>query len=76
MKDHILNIVGMLFPGGFTILTVVEKLNPFCQLLGLIITILVGITVIVLNIKKVEKYNRDKKIDDILLRHKDDILKK
>lgn len=70
MKDYFASIVGMLLPGGFSTYSLIEKLNPIFQFIGLLITISVGVTVLIINRKKISKLNRDKEIDEIILKHK------
>lgn len=69
MKDNIIGLIGMALPGGFSLYTIIENLNPILTFTGLVITITVGITVLIINYKKIQKLNRDKRIDDIILKH-------
>ena len=70
MKDNIIGLIGMALPGGFSIYSIIDKMNPVLTFAGLVITIAIGTTVLVINYKKIQKLNRDKKIDDIILKHK------
>ena len=72
MRDYLAGILGMILPGGFSLYTIVEKLNPFLQFAGLVLTITIGITVLIINRNKIAQQEREKQIDEIILRHKDD----
>ena len=55
MKENLINLLGISISGGVSIYTVVEKLNPLLQFISLIVTIGVGITLIVWNMKRIRK---------------------
>lgn len=69
MKDNIVGLIGMAIPGGFTFYTIIEDMMPVLQFLGLLVTIAIGVTILIINRKKIQKLNRDKKIDDIIFKH-------
>ena len=68
-KDNLIGVLGILIPGGFSIYTFIEWIKPVLGIAGLVVSIGVGVTIFILNIKKIQKTNQDKRINDIILKH-------
>jgi len=68
MKDNVIGFIGMILPGGFSVYTIIEDLNPILTFVGLVVTLTIGITILIINYKKIQKLNREKKIDDLILK--------
>ena len=76
MKDNIIGFIGMALPGGFSVYSLIEDMNLILTFAGLVITLTIGITVLVINYKKIQKLNRDKRIDDIIFKHPNNTISK
>jgi len=68
-KDNLIGALGILLPGSISIYVLAEKIKPLLGVIGLIVSIAVGVTVLILNIKKIRKVNQDKRINDMILKH-------
>ena len=73
IKDNIIGFIGFALPGGFSVMAFLDQLRPVLGILGLVVSIIVGISVIWLNCVKIKKARLDKKIDEIILKHDPDI---
>lgn len=68
IKENVLNIIGISIPSSFSIYTLIDKLTPIFAILGLISSIIVAITAIVVNI---DKHRINKQVlDDCVDKHK------
>ncbi len=65
----VLNWVGFTTPIGMVLVSFLKQINPILQALGLLVSIGVGVTVIVLNIVSYKKKALDLKIDEMILKH-------
>lgn len=68
-KDNLIGALGILIPGSVSIYTFIEWVKPVLGVAGLVVSIGVGVTIFILNIKKIQKTNQDKRINDIILKH-------
>lgn len=68
-KDNLIAALGILIPGSVSIYTFIEWVKPVLGIVGLIVSIGVGVTIFILNIKKIQRVNQDKHINDIILKH-------
>lgn len=68
-KDNLIGALGVLIPGGFSLYTFIEWVKPVLGVIGLAVSIGVGITIFILNIKKIQRTNQDKRINDMILKH-------
>lgn len=55
IREHFLTIFGVIFPGSFSIYNLIEQTTPILAWIGLLISISVGITALINNIKKLKK---------------------
>ena len=76
MKDNVIGFIGMLLPGGFSAYSLIEDLNPILTFTGLVITLAIGVTILIINYKKIQKLNREKKIDEIIFKHPNNTISK
>jgi len=67
-RDNLIGAIGILIPGGVSVYTFVEQIKPVLGVIALVVSIAVGITVLILNIKKIRKLNRDS-INNMVLKH-------
>lgn len=68
-KDNLIGALGILIPGGFSIYSFLEWVKPVLGIAGLVVSIGVGVTIFILNIKKIKRVNQDKRINNIILKH-------
>ncbi|GAH98001.1 unnamed protein product, partial [marine sediment metagenome] len=61
-------LVGILVPGVFSVYSFLEQLKPVLGILGLVVSIGVGVTVLILNIEKIRRVRQDRRINDIILK--------
>jgi len=67
-RDNLIGAIGILIPGGVSVYTFVEQIKPVLGVIALVVSIAVGITVLILNIKKIRKLNREN-INNMALKH-------
>jgi len=73
IKQNILVALGLILPGGFSIYTLVEKLMPYLQMIGFLVSIGVGVTVILINYRHAKKIKMDIEINELKLKHAQDV---
>lgn len=76
IKDNLIGLFGMLLTGTVSIYALVEKIKPVLGIIGLLVSIGVGITVLILNISKIKKIRMEKRIDEMILKHPEIKIKK
>jgi hypothetical protein len=68
MKDKLLNFSGIALPLGSIVYNFIEKATPILGFIALCVSVGVGISAIIVNIKKVKASDRQKKIDDLIFK--------
>lgn len=58
-RDNFWGLIAFLLPGGFSLLNFLDQVRPVLGILGLVVSIAVGITVLILNLKKIREYRRN-----------------
>jgi hypothetical protein len=67
MKNILLNISGIGFPLGFSLYGLLEKATPIFSFIGIVVSIGVGISALIVNKKRAGAYDRQRKIDEEIL---------
>ena len=69
IKDNIIGFFGFVLLGGFSLLNFLDQVRPVLGILGLVISLAVGISILWLNITKIKKTRLDKKINEMIYQH-------
>lgn len=60
-RDNIIGAIGILLPGITSAYTFLEKMKPVLSLVALAVSIAVGVTVFILNYRKIRENRRKSK---------------
>ena len=67
-RDNLIGFIGILVPGGFSLYSFLEQVRPVLGVIGAVVSIGVGVTVIILNVSKIKRSRQDRRINEMILK--------